>query len=61
MTPDEVKTSLESHQQCLEQILNQQHQLLTFVQKVHESWRDIDTEFQLVKLRISTLEKENGT
>jgi hypothetical protein len=58
MTDEEIEESLKSHQEILLALLCNQDYFDKFTQQVHESWREIGTELDLIKIRLSTIESE---
>jgi hypothetical protein len=58
MTPQEIDESLRSHQEMISHLLTNQEHFAKFTQQVHESWREIGTELDLIKIRLSTIESE---
>jgi len=58
MTPQEIDDSLRSHQEMISHLLTNQEYFAKFTKQVHESWIEIGTELDLIKLRLRTLESE---
>lgn len=58
MTPQEIDESLRSHQEMISHLLTNQEHFAKFTAQVHQSWIEIGTELDLIKLRLRTLESE---
>ncbi len=56
MTPNDVEETLLRHQEMLGNLLTNQECFAKFTQQVHESWREIGTELDLIKIRLRSLE-----
>lgn len=61
MTPEQMETSLRSHQEIIQQLLTNQEYLCVFVRKSHETWAEIGTELELINLRLAGLEHDQDS
>ena len=61
MTPNDIEESLFRHQDMLSNLITNQEHFAKFTQQVHESWREIGTELELIKIRLRSLEASDDT